>query len=68
MGEGSTSPVSLRRLSQRLIEGTEIPNISATSLRGIPRSRASNTSSLRSFEYAFIPGSFYEDQSSRNPL
>ena len=68
MGEGSTSPLSLRLLSQRLIEGTEIPKIPATSLRGIPRSTASNTLSLRSFEYAFMPGSFHEDQPSRNLL
>jgi len=68
MGEGSTSPLSLRRLSQRLIEGTEIPKTRATSLRGTPRSRASNTLSLKSFEYAFMPGSFHEDQPSRNPL
>jgi hypothetical protein len=68
MGEGSTSPVSLRRLSQRLIEGTEIPKIRATFFRGIPRSTASNTLSLRSFEYALMLGSFHEDQSSRNPL
>ena len=58
MGEGSTSPLSLRLLSHRLIEGTEMPKIRATSLRGIPRSMASNTFSLRSFEYALMPGSF----------
>ena len=68
MAEGSTSPLSLRRLSQRLIEGSEIPKILATSLRGIPRSTASNTLSLKSFEYAFMPGSFHEDQPSSNPL
>lgn len=55
LGLGSSSPLSLRRLSQRLIEGSDIPKISATSLRGIPRSTASNTLSLRSFEYAFMP-------------
>lgn len=69
MGLGSTtSPLSLRLLNQRLIEGTEIPKIRATSLRGIPRSTAFNTFSLRFFEYAFMLGSFYEDQSLRNPL
>ena len=68
MGLGSTSPLSLRLLNQRLIEGMEIPKICATSLRGIPRSTASNTFSLRSFEYAFMLGSFHEDQTSRNPL
>src|SRR5215210_4553785 len=68
MGLGSTSPLSLRLLNQRLIEGTEIPKMRATSLRGISRSTASNTFSLRSFEYAFMLGSFHEDQPSRNPL
>ena len=68
MGLGATSPTSLRRLSQRLIEGREIPKTRATSLRSMPRSTASNTFSLRSFEYGFMPGSFHEDQPSRNPL
>ncbi len=62
LGISPTSPVSLRRLSQRLIEGTEIPKTCATSLRGTPRSTASSTLSLRSFEYALMPGSFAEDQ------
>ena len=61
-------PLSLRLLSQRLIEGGEILKIRATSLRAIPRSTASNTFSLRSFEYALMPDSFHEDQHSRNPL
>ena len=43
MGEGCTFPLSLRRLSQRLIEGSELPKIRATSLRGIPLSTATNT-------------------------
>ncbi len=68
MGLGSTSPLSLRLLNQRLIEGRESPKIRATSLRAIPRSTASNTFSLRSFEYALMLGSFHEDQPSRNPL
>jgi hypothetical protein len=63
-----TSPVSLRLFSQRLIEGSETPKILATSLRGIPRSTASNTFSLRSFEYALMPRRFAEDQVSRKPL
>jgi len=37
-----------------LIEGKEIPKTLATSSRGIPRSRASNTFSLRSSEYALM--------------
>jgi hypothetical protein len=68
MGLGSTSPVSLRLFSQRLIEGKEIPKILATSALGIPRSTASNTFSLRSFEYALMRNSFAEDQLSRKPL
>ena len=32
----------------------------ATSLRGIPRSTAANTLSLRSFEYAFMPAPSHE--------
>jgi hypothetical protein len=49
-----TRPVSLRLFSQRLIEGNEIPKTLATSSRGIPRSTASNTFSLRSSEYALM--------------
>ena len=37
-----------------MIEGKEIPKTLATSSRGIPRSRASNTFSLRSSEYALM--------------
>lgn len=68
MGLGSTSPLSLLLLSQRLIEGREIPKIRATSWRAIPRSTASNTFSLRSFEYALMPGSLAKERSSRNSL
>jgi hypothetical protein len=68
MGLGSTLPVSRRLFSQRLIEGKEIPKILATSSRGIPRSTASNTFSLRSFEYALMRNSFAEDQLWRKPL
>ena len=63
-----TSPVSLRLFSHRLIEGSEIPKILATSALGIPRSTASSTFTLRSFEYALMPNSFAEDQASRKPL
>jgi hypothetical protein len=63
-----TCPVSLRLFSQRLIEGSEIPKILATSALGLPRSTASNTFSLRSSEYALIQDSFAEDQVSRKPL
>jgi hypothetical protein len=67
-GLAPTSPVSLRLLSQRLIEGSEIPKILATSALGIPRSTASNTLTLRSSEYALMQDSFVEDQASRKPL
>lgn len=59
IGEGATSPVSLRRLSQRLIEGTQIPKTRATSLRGILPSTASNALSLRSLEYGLMLGSLH---------
>ncbi len=68
IGEDATSPASFRRLSHRLIEGTEIPKTRATSSRGIPPSTASNALSLRSLEYGFMLGSLHEDQSTRNPL
>src|SRR5215212_1437383 len=63
-----TSPVSLRLFSQRLTEGKEIPKIFATSALGIPRSTASSTFTLRSFEYARMPNSFAEGQVSCKPL
>ena len=63
MGFGSTSPVSRRRLSQRLMVGIETPKTLATSLLGIPRSTASSTLSLRSLEYGFTFTSFAWDQS-----
>ena len=67
-GFASTSPVSRRRLSQRLMVGTETPKTSATSLLGIPRSTASSTLSLKSLEYGFIPTSFAQDQLICKPL
>src|SRR5918994_3432907 len=63
-----TSPVSLRLFSQRLMEGSEIPKILATSALGLPRSTASSTFTLRSFEYARMPNSVAEDQTSCKPL
>lgn len=47
LGEAE-EPGRSRLFSQRLIEGGEVLKILATSLRGIPRSTASNTFSLRS--------------------
>jgi hypothetical protein len=68
IGLGSTPPLSLRRLSQRLIEGEDTPKTLATSFLGIPRSTAANTLSLRSFEYALMRNSFVKDQPSSKPL
>ena len=50
------------------MEGKETLKTLPTSLRSMPRSRASNTLSLRSFEYAFMSGSIHEAQPSRNAL
>ena len=47
------------------MEGKETPKTRATSLRSIPRSTASNTFSLRSFEYGFMPRSVHEAQPTR---
>ena len=68
MGRASTSPRSLLILSQRFMEARETPKTLATSLRSMPRSTASNTLSLRSFEYGFMPGSIHEAQPTRNSL
>jgi hypothetical protein len=68
MSLGSTLPVSGRLFSQRLIEGKETPKILATSALGIPRSTASNTLTLGSFEYALMQDRFAKDQASRKPL
>jgi hypothetical protein len=54
MGSASTSPVSRRRLSQRLMVGTETEKVTATSSLGTPRSTAASTLILRSFEYGFM--------------
>jgi hypothetical protein len=49
-GFGLYSPVSRRRLSQRLMVGTEIEKVLATSSLGTPRSTAASTLILRPFE------------------
>jgi hypothetical protein len=54
IGLGSTSPVSRRLLSQRLMVGTETEKVFATSSLGTPRSTAASTLNLKSFEYGFI--------------
>jgi hypothetical protein len=68
IGRGWTSPRSLLIFSQRFMEGKETPKTLATSLRSMPRSTASSTLSLRSFEYAFMPESIHEAQPTCNPL
>ena len=68
MGRGWTSPDSRLIFSQRFTEGKETPKTLTTSLRSTPRSMASNTLTLRSFEYAFMPTSIYMAQPTRNPL
>ena len=50
MGLASTSPVSLRLLSQRFMVGTETEKVLATSSLGTARSTAASTLILRSFE------------------
>ena len=42
--------------------GNETPKVSATSLRGIPRSTAASTRNLKSFEYAFMLRVSHADQ------
>src|SRR5215213_245100 len=51
---GSRSSPWRRRFTQRLMVEREIPNGRETSSRGEPRSTASSTRNLRSFEYAFM--------------
>ncbi len=55
IGLGSTSPVSRRRLSQRLMVGTDTEKVLATFSLGFPSSTAASTRSLRSLEYGFMP-------------
>ena len=54
IGLGSTSPLSRRLLSQRLMVGTDTEKVLATSSLGTPRSTAASTLNLRSFEYGFM--------------
>ncbi len=67
-GPVSTSLVSCRRFSQRLIVASDTSKTSTTSLRGMPRSTAKSTLSLKSFEYAFMSQALYEARYLRNPL
>jgi hypothetical protein len=67
MGRGSMSPLSLLIFSQRFMEGNESPKTSTTSLRLMPRSTASNTFSLSSLGYAFMPASIRKAQPKCNP-
>ena len=59
IGLGATPPVSRRRLIQRLMEGTEMEKVFATSSLGVPPSTAASTLILRSFEYGFMPGGYH---------
>jgi hypothetical protein len=52
---GCTSPVSLRRFSQRFMVGIDTEKVLATCSLGIPASTAESTLNLRSFEYGFMP-------------
>ena len=54
MGFGSPSPVSRRRLSQRLMVATDTEKVLVTSSLGVPSSTAVSTRSLRSLEYGFM--------------
>ncbi len=45
-----------------------MPEMRATSLRGIQWSQASSIFNLRSFEYGFMPALSHADQSPRKPL
>ena len=67
-GPVSTSPVSPRRFSQRLIVASDTPKTSTTSLRGMPRSMADRTLRLKYFEYAFMSQALYEARYLHNPL
>lgn len=59
IGLGSTSPVWRRRLSQRLMVGTDTEKVVAASSLGTPWSTAASTLSLRSFEYRFMPEAYH---------
>ncbi len=59
IGSGSTSPVSLRLLSQRFMVGIDTEKVLATSSLGSPESTAASTLNLRSFEYGFMPGGYH---------
>ena len=59
IGSGSTSPVSLRLLSQRFMVGIDTEKVLATSSLGVPASTAASTLNLRSFEYGFMPGGYH---------
>ena len=55
-GCSTRSALSRRRLSQRLMVGTETEKVLATSSLGTPPSTAASTLTLRSFEYGFMLG------------
>src|SRR5215204_3194156 len=59
IGLGSTSPVSLRLLSQRFMVGIDTEKVFATCSLGVPASTAESTLNLRSFEYGFMEGGYH---------
>src|SRR5215207_5934944 len=59
IGSGSTSPVSLRLLSQRFMVGIDTEKVFATSSLGVPASTAESTLNLRSFAYGLMPGGYH---------
>ena len=50
-GVSSTSPVSRRRFNYHLVVASDTPKTSTISLRGMLRSAAESTLSLKSFEH-----------------
>ena len=67
-GFGVSPPASRRRLSQRLIVGSDTANTRATSARAIPPSTASTTRTRKSSLYGLMPTACQKDQGPRNPL
>ena len=67
-GPVSTSPVSPRRFSQRLLVASDMLKTSMTSLRGMPRLMTDRTLRLKYFEYSFMSQALYEARYLHNAL
>ena len=65
---GSNPTPSLLRLRYLSRVGLEMSKVLTTSLRGMPRSMASSTFSLRSSEYAFVCIASHDHHLLCNPL